>query len=494
MRVDGLARRLTLFDSVMLVVSGTIGASIFITPADVLRTVPDPRFALLLWVVAGGITLLAGLACAELGGMFPEAGGQYVFIREAYGGFLAFLYGWVLFTAGNSGALAAMAIAFALFLGQAFPGLAADHVLLAGNVFGWSWKLEQGAAIAAGSIALLTAVNLRSVKWAARLQNLTALSYLAAVFGIVAGGFLLGHGSFSHFAPAAGGGSTVAGASVAAAGASAAVGASAVAGAVTPGLSSLTLRGAGVAMIALLWSYDGWEFLSWVAGEIKNPRRNLPLALILGIVLVIVTYLLVNAVFLYALSPAQLAASNAPADAVMTALFSRDVGRWVALFIALISFGASSVVILGGARIYYSMARDGVFFPGMARVHPRWHTPVTSLLAQCGWVIFLIATSRYDQLYTCFVFMMTVTYVLTVGAVFVLRRTQPDRPRPYRCAGYPWLPLLYLVIASGFVVSTLLARPRESVFGIGMALLGIPLYVYWRKKTPGGAPAPDPVP
>jgi len=476
MRVDGLARRLTLFDSVMLVVSGTIGASIFITPADVLRTVPDPRFALLLWVVAGGITLLAGLACAELGGMFPEAGGQYIFIREAYGGFPAFLYGWVLFTAGNSGALAAMAIAFAFFLGQAFPALAADHVLLAGNVFGLSWKFDQGAAIAAGSIVLLTAVNLRSVKWAARLQNLTAVAYLAAVFGIVGGGFLLGHGSFSHFAPAA------------------ADGASAAAGAVTPGISSLTLRGAGVAMIALLWSYDGWEFLSWVAGEIKNPRRNLPLALIVGIVLVIVTYLLVNAVFLYALSPAELTASKAPADAVMTALFSRDVGRWVALFIALISFGASSVVILGGARIYYSMARDGVFFPGMTRVHPRWHTPVTSLLAQCGWVVFLIATSRYDQLYTCFVFMMTVTYVLTVGAVFVLRRTQPDRPRPYRCAGYPWLPLLYLLIASGFVVSTLLARPRESLFGIGMALLGIPLYVYWRKKTPGGAPAPDPTP
>ncbi len=211
-----------------------------------------------------------------------------------------------------------------------------------------------------------------------------------------------------------------------------------------------------------------------------------------GIVLVIVTYLLVNAVFLYALTPAQLVASKAPADAAMTALFSRDVGRWVALFIALISFGASSVVILGGARIYYSMARDGVFFPGMTRVHPRWRTPVTSLLAQCGWVIFLIATSRYDQLYTCFVFMMTLTYVLTVGAVFVLRRTQPERPRPYRRAGYPWLPLLYLLVASGLVVSTLMTRPRESVFGIGMALLGIPLYVYWRKKRRDSAPAPDP--
>ena len=449
-----LSRRLTLFDSTMLVVTGTIGASIFITPADVLRAVPDPRFALLLWVVAGCITLLAGLACAELGAMFPEAGGQYVFIREAYGRIPAFLYGWVLFTAGSSGALAAMAIAFALFLGQAFPALAADQVVWSTSLLGRTLSLDHGSVIAVGSMVLLTAVNLRSVKLAARLQNATALAYLVVVVGIVLLGFAVGHGSWQHFLPASSG--------------------------ILPGIS---LRGAGVAMIALLWSFDGWEFLSWVGGEIKDPRRNLPLALFIGIVLVIITYLLVNAVFLYAVPAAQLAASKAPADAVMTGLFSGNVGRGVALFIALISFGSASVVTLGGARIYYSMARDGVFFPGMARVHPRWHTPVNSLLAQCAWVILLILTARYDQLYTCFVFMMTLTYVLTVGAVFVLRRTQPDRPRPYRCTGYPWLPLLYLGIAVAFVVSTLLAQPRESAAGIGMALLGLPLYAYWRRKA-----------
>jgi APA family basic amino acid/polyamine antiporter len=486
-----LTRRLTLFDSVMLVVSGTIGASIFITPADVLRAVPDPQFALLLWVIAGAVTLLAGLACAELGGMFPEAGGQYVFIREAYGGFPAFLYGWVLFTAGNSGALAAIAITFALFLGQAFPALAADHVLATVWLFGTPFKLEQGAVIAIVAVVLLTAINMRSVKLAARLQNLTAVAYLAAVAGIVVFGFLLGHGDWAHFVAAAHApGAAGAGGAAAVAGA-AALGVAPM-GAAKAGVAGITLRGAGIAMIALLWSYDGWEFLSWVAGEIKNPRRNLPLALIIGILLVIATYLLVNAVFIYALSPAQLTASAAPADSVMRALFSGNVGRWVALFIALISFGSASVVVLGGARIYYSMARDGVFFPSMTRVHPRWHTPVTSLLAQCVWVISLIVTSRYDQLYTCFVFMMTLTYVLTVGAVFVLRRTQPERPRPYRCAGYPWLPALYLFVACGFVISTLLAKPRESLIGVGMALAGIPLYVYWRKTAAqGGTVAAD---
>jgi len=461
MRVDAsgeegatkLVRQLTLFDSIMVVVSGTIGASIFITPADVLRAVPDPRFALLLWIVAGGITLMAGLACAELGGMFPEAGGQYIFIREAYGRFAAFLYGWVLFTAGNSGALAAMAIAFALFFGRAFPMFSADHVIVAHKIFGLNWQLTRGSLVAIASIIVLTAVNLRSVKMAAWLQNMTALGYLLVIVGIAALGFLFGHGSWSHFVVAP-----------------------------SSGVSSISIEGAGIAMIALLWTFDGWEFLSWVGGEIKDPRRNLPLALILGILLIVVTYLLANAVFLYALPPDQIAAQTGLADATMAALFSQNAGKWVSIFIALISFGAASVVVLGGARIYYSMACDGVFLQGMKRVHPRWNTPVVSLLTQCVWVIVLILSGGYEQLYTCFVFMMTITYVLTVGAVFVLRRTQPDRPRPYRCTGYPWLPLLYMIVACGFVVSTLLARPRESLAGLGLALLGVPLYLHWRRQ------------
>jgi basic amino acid/polyamine antiporter, APA family len=454
-----LVRQLTLFDSVMVVISGTIGASIFITPADVLRVVPDPRFALMLWVIAGGVTLMAGLACAELGGMFPEAGGQYVFIREAYGKFAAFLYGWILFTAGNSGALAAVAIATALFFGRAFPIFSTDHVIAACNIAGVHWELNRGSLVAIIGVIVLTAVNLRSVKMAALLQNVTALAYLAAVVAIVALGFIFGHGSWSHFTSAP-----------------------------PHGVAPISLKGAGIAMIALLWSYDGWEYLSWVAGEVKNPSRNLPLALFLGIMLIVITYLLANAIFLYALPPQSLAAQTALTDVAMTALFSQHAGRWVSLFIALISFGAGSVVVLGGARIYFSMARDGVFFKGMRRVHPRWNTPVTSLLAQCVWVILLILSGRYEQLYTCFVFMMTLTYVVTVGAVFVLRRTQPDRPRPYRCTGYPWLPIIYMVVGCGFMLSTLFSRPLESLAGLGLALLGVPLYLHWRRLEVSAAP------
>ena len=461
MRIDAaeghpkLERQLTLFDSVMIVVSGTIGASIFIVPADVLRAVPNPAIALLLWVVVGGITLLAGLACAELGAMYPEAGGQYVFIREAYGRFAAFLYGWVLFTAGNSGALAAMAISSAIFFGRAFPQFGADHVVLRLGLLGWHLDITRETVFAVGSVIVLTAVNLRSVRIAAWLQNVTAVGYLAALGLIVVVGLAFGHGSWSHFdAP------------------------------LNSSAAPVTLSGLGVGMIALFFSYDGWEFLSWVGGEIKNPGRNLPLGLILGILLIIVTYLLANVVFLYALPPEILSQQPALADAAMTALFSHHAGQWVSLFIAAISFGAASVVVLGGARIYYSMALDGEFFSSMSKIHPRWKTPSTALLAQCAWVIVLIVSGRYEQLYTCFIFMMTVTYALTVGAVFILRRTQPDRPRPYRCAGYPWLPAIYIVVAIAFVISTLLSRPGESLIGLGMACLGIPLYLYRRQVRP----------
>jgi APA family basic amino acid/polyamine antiporter len=352
-----------------------------------------------------------------------------------------------------------MAIASALFFGRAFPMFSSDHVIVAHTIFGAHWELNRASLMAVFSVIVLTAVNIRSVKMAALLQNVTALAFLGAVVGIVALGFMFGHGSWSHFTAGP-----------------------------HSGIASISLKGAGIAMIALLWSYDGWEYLSWVAGEIKNPSRNLPLALFLGILLIIITYLLANAVFLYALAPDQLAGQTALTDAAMAALFSQHVGRWVSLFIALISFGAGSVVVLGGARIYYSMARDGVFFRGMTQIHPRWKTPMTSLLTQCVWVNVLILSGRYEQLYTCFVFMMTMTYVLTVGAVFVLRRTQPDRPRPYRCTGYPWLPIIYMVVAFGFVLSTLLSRPGESLAGLGLALLGVPLYVHWRRQERRRAP------
>ncbi len=339
MRIDSpaagkLTRSLSLFDAVALVVSGIVGFSIFIVPADVLRGVGTPLTALLLWVVAGAITLIVGLVCAELGGMFPEAGGQYVYIREAFGGFSAFLFGWVFFSVANSAALAAMVIVFALFLGRAIPSLSAEHVLYARTIFGIHFEFARGSLVAILVVLLVTAVNVRSVKLAARLQSLTAAFYLGVVGIIAALGFALGRGSWSHFVS-------------------------------QPGVhaSSASFHGIGVALIALIFTYDGWEYVTWAAGEIENARRNLPLALIIGILLVVGTYVLVNVLFMYALTPERMVLQTTVAEGAITAMFSATQGKWVSLFIAMLCFGAASVVTLAGARIYYCMSRDGVFFP-----------------------------------------------------------------------------------------------------------------------------------
>jgi APA family basic amino acid/polyamine antiporter len=448
----GLARRLSVLDAVLIVVGGVIGSAIFITPADVARQISTPIVALLLWVVAGLVALLAGFAFAELGAMFPEAGGQYIYIREAYGSFAAFLYGWTLFTAGNSGGLAAVAIGFALFIGRLIPAFSAETILYS-HVFphGITWHLTRGSVIAIVFIIVLTLVNIRGVKVAAILQNFTGFLTLTAIGLMVALGLAFGHGSWSHFTPSSH-------------------------SAFWPPISAI-----GIAFVALFWTYDGWNIISWAAGEIKDARRNLPRAMIWGILLVILTYVSANIVYLYALPMAEIAKQSTLAEVAVSLMFSPAAGRFVSLMIAVACFGSMSVVILGGARVYYAMAKDGVFFPPMQRLHPRWKTPVVSLAVQCIWVCVLAASGGYEALYTCFTFMMTLTYVLAVAAVFILRRTRPDAPRPYLCAGYPWLPALYIIIGSVFVLNTLWQRPLESLAGLLLALPGIPAYLYWHR-------------
>jgi basic amino acid/polyamine antiporter, APA family len=446
-----LARRLNLLDATLIVVGGVIGSAIFITPADVARQVPNPMLSLSLWVIAGLVALLAGFAFAELGAMFPEAGGQYVYIREVYGHFAAFLYGWVLFTAGNSAGLAGVAMGFALFVGRVIPRLSAETVLFSHAVLpGIRWNFTRGSLVAIVTIIVLTMINMRGVKLAAILQNFTGSLTLVCVGLMVLLGLSFGHGSWSHFAaPPA-----------------------------TPAWPPLAAI--GIAFVALFWTYDGWNLISWVAGEIKDAERNLPRAMIWGIALVILTYVSANVVFIYALPIDQLARQTTLAQAAVSVLFSENFGRLVSLLIAISCFGSMSVVILSGARVYYAMAKDGVFVPALETLHPQWRTPVISLVAQCLWVCVLTASGGYEQIYTCFTFMMTATYAVTVAAVFILRRTRPDAKRPYRCFGYPWLPALYLLIAAVFLVNTLIERPVQSMAGVLLALTGIPAYFYWR--------------
>jgi basic amino acid/polyamine antiporter, APA family len=448
-------RQLTLFDAVLLLVGGTVGPGIFFTPADVAAQIPKPVMFLFMWLIAGLITLIAGLTCAELGGMFPQAGGQYVYIREAYGGFPAFLYGWVLFIAGNTGAVAAMSISFALFAGRIFSVLSPEKVIWSVFLpYGFTWHLTRGAAVATVSIVALTLVNVFGIRWAAVFYKMTTLLLTAGVALLVALGLGFGHGSWSHFR------TTSAHA--------------------TPWPAASAF---GIAFVALFWTYDGWTFVSWVAGEVRDAKRTVPRALLAGISLVILIYVSINALYIYALPMARAGRESTIAVAAVVALFGESMGLWVLLLITIACIGSNSIVIMSGARVYYAMAKDGAFFPALKRLHPRWGTPVTSLVVQCIWACVLTLSGSYEQLYTCYIFMMTLTYLFTVAAVFVLRRTRPHHPRTYLCVGYPWLPIVYLVVAATFVIGTLAVRPRESLAGIALAACGIPGYFYWRRQS-----------
>jgi APA family basic amino acid/polyamine antiporter len=404
-----------------------------------------------------GITLLACFAFAEMGAMFPEAGGQYVYMREAYGEFVAFLYGWMIFTVSVGGTIAALGVGFAVYLGSVFPSLSAEKAVA---TF-WHFHLTCGDMVAISAIAVQTVINIFGVRKGAVLQNIATWLKFGAIGAFVVLGIAFGRGSWGHLS-------------------------SALAIPATANSPSL-LSGVGVALIAVFWAYDGWVYITWVSGEVKDPQRNIPRALVLGLLLVGGIYLLINAVYLYGLPMAEISKATAVAKSAALVMFSARAANWLGLVIALSCFGAMASCILSGARVYYAMAEDGVFFKRLARVNPRWHTPVASLVLQGIWSAALALSGTYDQLFTYVMFMMVLSYVLTVVALFVLRRKMPDRERPYRCTGYPWLPGLYVALGAAWALNALVQRPMEALAGIGILVIGVPFYLYWRREKKAAA-------
>jgi Amino acid transporters len=255
-------------------------------------------------------------------------------------------------------------------------------------------------------------------------------------------------------------------------------------GSLTAGMGPGQLISAlGVAMIAVFWAYDGWVYVTWVAGEIKEPRKNVPLAMLLGIVVVGLIYLLMNAVYLYALPVGEIAKHDTIAHAAAATLFSPATAVWLSLTIALSCFGAAATCTLSGARVYMAMAQDGVFFKSMAQVHPKWRTPAFSLIGQAVWAALLTLSGRYDQLYTYVMFMMVLSYTLTVIGMFILRWKRPEIPRPYRCTGYPWVPGIYVLISGAWTINTIVTRPKEALVGTIIVLIGVPGYLYWKRTS-----------
>jgi APA family basic amino acid/polyamine antiporter len=445
----GLVRVLGAWDGALITIGAVVGTGIFLTTSDMARALPHPGLILLVWLMGGLLTLAGALTYAELGVLFPRAGGIYDFLKEAYGPLWGFLYGWASFFVIMSGGIAALAVGFGEYLGSFFPFLSTAHVLVSAPVGPWRWMFNGGQLAGVGAILVLTIVNQLGVKEGAWVQNGLTLLKLAgiAVFLVAAIGW-------PSPLPVASG-----------------------------GVPPHALAGFGVAMIAALWTYDGWYGLTFSAGEMKNPGRNLPLGIILGTAGVAALYVLVNLVYVRTLSIEEMASHPRVAEAVAAALMGPMGARLLSAVVVISAFGCVSATILYSSRIYQPMAVDGVFFRSLAVIHPRYRTPVRSLWAQSAWAMVLTASGTYEQLFTYVVFAALLFHVATGAAVFVLRRTRPEAPRPYRVWGYPVVPTLFILSSLLLIQNTLVEKPRESVLGVFLVALGVPAYAYWRRRS-----------
>lgn len=472
-RANGLLPALGLFSTIMLVIGGVIGSGIFRKPGVMAAQLGSPEILLLVWVLAGVITLFGALTNAEIASLIPETGGQYVYFERMYGGFFAFLYGWALFAVIQCGSIAAVAYVFAEY---------STHFLslpeLPGKVATWSFPLpfigdivplkEFGTkCLAAAIILLLTAINYIGVKFGGIVQNVFTLAKVGAMFALMLGAFLLPTGgSFSHFTtPSA-----------------------------TVNLNGLALvAGIAAALQGAFWAYDGWNKITYIAGEVKDPQRNIPLGLIWGMVIVTAIYLLMNVAYAYVLPIDEMAKSRLVAADVAERIFSGG-GRWIAAAVMVSTFGATSAIILATARVYFSMARMNVFPQFLGRVHPRFHTPAASLVVQGIWSAALVFSGTFDMLTDTLIFVSWIFYAAGAYGVFVLRRKMPNAPRQYRVPGYPFVPWVFIVFSVIYLGLTIyndviayraaIAAGQSALlntaFGTALVLVGTPIYFFYR--------------
>jgi basic amino acid/polyamine antiporter, APA family len=448
-----LVRGLGTWDGTLLTVGSIVGTGIFLTTSDMARVLPHAGLILLVWLAGGLLTLAGALTYGELGAMFPRAGGLYHFVKEAYGPLWGFLYGWTAFLVIMSGGIAALGVAFGEYLGSFVPFFSTRNVLASVPVGSWTWTLSGGQVAAALAILFLTAVNHLGLKEGAGIQNaLTVLKIGAIVVLAVLGLAVSAPVTPDFYGPA---------------------------GSIPGGL----LAAFGVAMIAALWTYDGWYGLTCSAGEMRDPGRSLPRGLILGTAAVTLLYLLLNLVYTRALTLPAMAESPRIAETAAAVLFGSGAARIVSAVVLVSTFGCLSSTILYSSRIYLPMAEDGLFFRSLARVHPRHRTPVACLWAQTAWALVLTFSGTYSQLYTYVIFASVVFHAMTAAAVFVFRRRLPDYPRPYRTWGYPLIPALFILACLLLIANTLKESPVESLVGLGLVALGLPAYAMFRRRV-----------
>ncbi len=429
-----LDRKLTLFGLTMIAVGSCIGSGIFVTPYEIVRAVPHHGFVLIVWSVGGVIALTGALTFAELGGMFPRAGGVYVFLREAYGELAGFLYGWVILLVINTGALAALGIALAEYLSYFYT-------------FGYWGKITVAIVVIAG----LTALNVIGINTSQWFANIFTGLKLLAIAGIIITGLVFFDPSKVqlNFNPAGSG---------------------------PANLGSALL----LALIGVLWSFGGWHHASYLAGEAVEPQRTVPRAMVFGALIVTATYVLVNLAYMLLLPLDAIAGTTRVAGEAIAQVVSFG-GKIVAIAIAVSIFGTIGIYTMSAPRIYFAMARDGIFFEELSFVHPRFHTPSNAMLLQAGWAILLLLFwGTFSELITYVTFMDIAFMALAGFSVFVFRRKLPGVERPYRTWGYPVIPGIFVLISSAFVVNTLIRRPVQAIAGLAFLLLGIGAFYLFR--------------
>ncbi|WP_321474518.1 amino acid permease [uncultured Paludibaculum sp.] len=458
-KAPALVKGLGLLDATTLVMGSMIGSGVFIVAADISRQVQSPGLMMLTWVITAVLTIIAALSYGELSAAMPQAGGQYIYLREAFGPLYGFLYGWTFFTVIETGTIAAVAVAFAKFTGVLVPAVSTSNWLFKIGPVGLNTQM----IVAISVIVLLTWVNTKGLRAGAILQNVFTIAKVGALLGFIALGVMAGRrpdaigANFTDFWR-------------------------------TSGSPWDIVRVLGVAMVGALFSSDSWHLVTLAAGEIRNPKRDLPLSLALGVGVVSILYMGCNLVYLMAL-PLN-AIMNAPEDRVATAVISQIMGpvatQVMAVAVMISTFGCINGQVLCGARVYYAMAGDGLFFKAVKRVDPVHHTPYVSLWVQCLWACMLTLTGRYNDLLDYVIFAVLLFYVLTIVGLFVLRRTRPTMERPYRAIGYPLLPALYIVAGSVIEGLLLIYKPNYTWPGLILVLLGIPVYFLWKRQSVEG--------
>jgi basic amino acid/polyamine antiporter, APA family len=488
-----LVKGLGLTSATTLVMGSMIGSGIFIVSAEIAREVNSPGLLIMAWAVTGFMTIVGALCYGELAAMMPRAGGQYVYLREALGPLWGFLYGWTLFLVIQTGTIAAVGVAFGKFLGHFFPSVSATHwiwhiakvpewhvtqqIALGGMDVGLNTQNLAGIIV----IILLSCLNVFGIKTGAIVQNIFTIAKVSALTALVVAGVLIGRnaqaiaanfGNFWRSGAEHSASGTLAG----------------------PFVGVLTII--AVAQVGSLFSADAWNNVTFTAGEVQNPKRNLPLSLVLGTGVVILLYIAVNFIYLSVLPfdgdaggatvfarGIKFATSDRVGTAALQEMFGASGAGLMAIAILISTFGCCNGLILSGARVYYAMAKDRLFFRSIGEVHPRFHTPKNALIVQGIWTCILCLSGTYNDLLNYVIFAVLVFYILTIAGLFVLRRTEPDAERPYKAIGYPMLPAIYIVMALFIDVVLLRYKPQYTWPGLIIVLLGIPVYLIWSRRA-----------